>query len=104
MVERFVADPLEQASAVRLHGLHGLMAESTHVRAILQEKLQQINDLLGGLDRQLTVGNSTRIREDLKVYIISSICGGSGSSGFLQLIATIKQMTMGMKVEIVPIS
>lgn len=103
MVERFVADPQEQASAVRMHGIHGLMAESTHVRSIIQEKLQQCYDLLGGLDRQLTVGSSTRIREDLKVYIISSICGGSGSSGFLQLIASLKQMTMGMKVEIVPI-
>jgi hypothetical protein len=103
MLESFVADPLEQASAVRMHGLHGLMAESTHVQAIIQEKLQQINDLSGGLDRQLNVGSSTRIREDIKVFIISSICGGSGSSANLQIIAQLKQMTMGMKLEIVPI-
>lgn len=103
MVEKFLADALEQASAVRLHGAHGFLAEAMYVRNVLQEVLRQINNLQAVLDRQLKVGNSTRIREDLKVYVISSVCGGSGSSIFLQLIALLKQLTSGMKVEIVPI-
>lgn len=103
MIEKFLADLAEQASAVRLHGAHGWLAEAVAVRYVLQEVLQQINNLQGVLERQLKVGNSTRIREDLKVFIISSVCGGSGSSIFLQLIALLKQLTSGMKVEFVPI-
>lgn len=103
MIEKFLADALEQASAVRLHGAHGFLAEAVYVRNVLQDVLQQINNLQAVLDRQLKVGNSTRIREDLKVFIISSVCGGSGSSIFLQLIALLKQLTTGMKVEFVPI-
>jgi hypothetical protein len=101
-LEKFIADALQQASAVRSNGCHGLLAEYRHIENVLQEALQEINDLSRSLDRQLGVGNSTHIREDLKTFVISSVCGGSGSSANLQLIASLKQFTSAMNVDIVP--
>jgi|694.fasta_scaffold01136_12 hemerythrin len=103
MLERFQSDPVDQASAVRLHGAHGLLADHYAIAEMLIRMLQEIYGVRARLERQIAAGNTTRFHDDLKIFVVSSSCGGSGSSIFLQIIASLKQLTDKMKVEIVPI-
>lgn len=91
----------DQAGQVRFQGCHALLSDYEPVRYSIQEMLQELNGTRVRLEKQLEAKNRIRIRDRLKIYLVTSLCGGTGSSMLLEICALLRQLSKGMPVDLV---
>ena len=91
----------DQAGQVRFQGCHAFLSDYEPVRYSLQDMLQELNGTRVRLEKQLEAKNSIRIRDRLKIYVVTSLCGGTGSSMLLEICALLRELSKGMQVDLV---
>ncbi len=91
----------DQAGQVRFQGCHAVLSDYEPIRFSLQEMLQELNGTPVRLEKQLEAKNRIRIRDRLKIYLVTSLCGGTGSSMLLEMCALIRNLSKGMQVDLV---
>ncbi len=99
-LERVLNTGIDQAGQVRqlglLSGLSNSSVVADRMRGALEEVTHVFRELLAMSGRE----NPIRLRDRKKAFVVTSICGGSGGSLFLEKIALLRSLTHNLNVDI----
>ncbi|MEZ6138693.1 MAG: tubulin-like doman-containing protein [Pirellulaceae bacterium] len=97
-LERVLNTGIDQAGQVRQLGLLSGLTNSSLVGDRLRSALAEVTHVFRGLIAMRERENPIRLRQRTKAVVISSVCGGSGGSLFLEEIALLRSLTHNLNV------
>lgn len=99
-LERVLNTGIDQAGQVRQLGLLSGLTNSSLIGDRLRGALAEVTHVFRSLIAMRERENPIRLRQRTKVVVISSVCGGSGGSLFLEQIALLRSLTHNLNVDI----